>query len=37
LRAWVQALSTGEVNSDLATVDDALAANEVCALGVASI
>jgi myo-inositol 2-dehydrogenase/D-chiro-inositol 1-dehydrogenase len=37
LRAWVQALLTGEVNSDLATVDDALAANEVCALGVASI
>lgn len=37
LRAWVQAISTGVINTDLATVDDALAANEVCALGIASI
>ena len=37
LRAWVAAVETGVVNKDLATVDDALAANEVCALGVASI
>jgi len=37
LRAWVQAISSGVVNPDLANVDDALAANEVCALGVASI
>jgi myo-inositol 2-dehydrogenase/D-chiro-inositol 1-dehydrogenase len=37
LRAWVQVISSGVINSDLATVDDALAANEVCALGVASI
>jgi predicted dehydrogenase len=37
LRAWVQTITTGKENSDLATVEDALAANEVCALGVASI
>lgn len=37
LRAWVRVVSTGEINADLATVDDALAANEVCALGIASI
>lgn len=37
LKAWVKTISTGVANSDLATVDDALAANEVCALGVASI
>jgi RNA-binding protein YhbY len=37
LKAWVQVTTTGVANSDLATVDDALAANEVCALGVASI
>lgn len=37
LRAWIQVIKTGIANSDLATVDDALAANEVCALGVASI
>jgi predicted dehydrogenase len=37
LRAWIKAISTGVTNADLATVDDALAANEVCALGVASI
>jgi myo-inositol 2-dehydrogenase/D-chiro-inositol 1-dehydrogenase len=37
LKAWVQVITTGVANSDLATVDDALAANEVCALGVASI
>lgn len=37
LRAWVETITTGIGNSDLASVDDALAANEVCALGVASI
>lgn len=37
LKAWVETISTGVANLDLATVDDALAANEVCALGVASI
>lgn len=37
LRAWVGTITSGIVNSDLATVEDALAANEVCALGVASI
>jgi myo-inositol 2-dehydrogenase/D-chiro-inositol 1-dehydrogenase len=37
LRAWVQTITTCKENSDLATVEDALAANEVCALGVASI
>ena len=37
LRAWVETITTGKENSDLATVEDALAANEVCALGVASI
>ncbi|TRZ56991.1 MAG: myo-inositol 2-dehydrogenase [Streptomycetaceae bacterium] len=37
LRAWVATITTGVANPDLATVDDALAANEVCALGVASI
>lgn len=37
LRAWTKSIITGEANSDLADVDDALAANEVCALGVASI
>ena len=37
LKAWVATISTGISNPDLATVEDALAANEVCALGVASI
>lgn len=37
LRAWVSSVDTGVANKDLATVEDALAANEVCALGVASI
>ena len=37
LRAWVETITTGKENCDLATVEDALAANEVCALGVASI
>jgi len=37
LKAWVATISTGIPNPDLATVEDALAANEVCALGVASI
>ena len=37
LRAWVETITSGKENSDLATVEDALAANEVCALGVASI
>jgi myo-inositol 2-dehydrogenase/D-chiro-inositol 1-dehydrogenase len=37
LRAWVNSIESGFPNPDLANVDDALAANEVCALGVASI
>jgi myo-inositol 2-dehydrogenase/D-chiro-inositol 1-dehydrogenase len=37
LRAWVDSIESGIPNSDLANVNDALAANEVCALGVASI
>ena len=37
LKAWVESVNSGVANSDLATVDDALAANEVCELGVASI
>jgi myo-inositol 2-dehydrogenase/D-chiro-inositol 1-dehydrogenase len=37
LRAWISSLESGEENPDLANVEDALAANEVCALGVASI
>ena len=37
LRAWINSLETGVVNPDLATVKDALAANEACQLGVASI
>jgi myo-inositol 2-dehydrogenase/D-chiro-inositol 1-dehydrogenase len=37
LRAWILTVATGEPNADLARVGDALAANEVCALGVASI
>ena len=37
VRAWVKALTTGVPNKDLANVDDALAANEACQLGVASI
>jgi myo-inositol 2-dehydrogenase/D-chiro-inositol 1-dehydrogenase len=37
LKAWVETIATGKPNTDLATVEDALAANEVCALGIASI
>ena len=37
VRAWVIALESGVPNKDLATVKDALAANEACQLGVASI
>lgn len=37
LKAWVETIATGKPNNDLATVEDALAANEVCALGIASI
>jgi myo-inositol 2-dehydrogenase/D-chiro-inositol 1-dehydrogenase len=37
LKAWVEEVKTGVINTDLATVEDALVANEVCALGIASI
>lgn len=37
LKAWIGALKTSVPNSDLASADDALAANEACALGIASI
>jgi myo-inositol 2-dehydrogenase/D-chiro-inositol 1-dehydrogenase len=37
LRAWVAMISTGTVNPDLATFKDALIANEVCEMGIASI
>lgn len=37
LRAWINSIESGVIDKDLATVADALAANEVCALGVASI
>jgi len=37
LRAWVSSLASGIPNPDLATYKDALIANEVCAMGVASI
>jgi myo-inositol 2-dehydrogenase/D-chiro-inositol 1-dehydrogenase len=37
LKAWVTEVKTGVINTDLATVEDALIANEVCALGLASI
>ncbi len=37
LKAWIEEVKTGVLNSDLATVEDALIANEVCALGIASI
>ena len=37
LKAWVETVSTGVTNLDLATANDALAANEVCALGLDSI
>jgi myo-inositol 2-dehydrogenase/D-chiro-inositol 1-dehydrogenase len=37
LRAWIAVIESGVENPDMATVEDALAANEVCALGVASI
>lgn len=37
VNAWVNSINSGVVNKDLATVDDALAANEACQLGVNSI
>jgi len=37
LKAWIQEVKTGTLNPDLATVEDALIANEVCALGLASL
>jgi myo-inositol 2-dehydrogenase/D-chiro-inositol 1-dehydrogenase len=37
LKAWIAEVKTGEVNPDLATVEDALIANKVCALGIASV
>lgn len=37
LKAWIKEVKTGVVNTDLATVEDALIANEVCAIGIASI
>jgi predicted dehydrogenase len=37
LRAWINSIESGVIDKNLATVADALAANEVCALGVASI
>jgi myo-inositol 2-dehydrogenase/D-chiro-inositol 1-dehydrogenase len=37
LKAWIEEVKTGVINTDLATVEDALIANEVCALGIASI
>ena len=36
LKAWIEEVKTGVINTDLATVEDALIANEVCALGIAS-
>lgn len=36
LKAWVEEVKSGVINTDLATVEDALIANEVCALGIAS-
>ncbi len=37
LKAWIQEVKTGTLNPDLATVEDALIANEVCAMGLASL
>ena len=37
LTAWTHYLSTGEINQDLATVEDGLKATQACALGLASI
>jgi len=37
LKAWIQEVKSGILNPDLATVEDALIANEVCAMGLASI
>lgn len=37
LRAWTTSVISGVPNEDLATVDDALAANEACQLGLDSI
>lgn len=37
LKAWIEEVKTGVSNPDLATVEDALIANEVCALGISSI
>jgi predicted dehydrogenase len=37
VKAWVQSIDSGEIHPDLATVIDALAANEACQLGIDSI
>jgi hypothetical protein len=37
VNAWVTSIISGVVNKDLATVEDALAANEACQMGVNSI
>ena len=37
IKAWVNSINARVVNKDLATTDDALAANEACELGVNSI
>lgn len=37
LKAWVKEISSGVINPDLATVEDALIANEICAMGLSSI
>jgi len=37
LKAWIKEISSGVINPDLATVEDALIANEICAMGLASI
>lgn len=37
LKAWINSIQSGVSNNDLACAHDALAANEACALGIASI
>jgi hypothetical protein len=37
LKAWIKEISSGVINPDLATVEDSLIANEICAMGLASI
>ena len=37
VNTWVKSIVTGDIHPDLATVSDALAANEACQLGVTSI